>query len=85
MLPALKEKGENRSSPPSVGLPMEMGLLVKDVLGGQLLKVSTFPAGCVNLEVACLVHRILRLPESKREITRERMKQKYARVVDIPS
>ena len=29
VLPALKEKGENRSSPPSVGLPMEMGFLLK--------------------------------------------------------
>ena len=28
-LPELKEKGENRSSPPSVGLPMEMGFLRK--------------------------------------------------------
>ncbi len=63
---------------------MEMGLLVKVALGGQLPKVSTFPAGCVNLEVSCLVHRILRLPESKREMMREWMKQKYARVTDIP-
>ena len=77
VLPALKEKGENRSSPPSVGLPMEMGFS-KVVLGGQLLAVSASVLGCVNLEVACLVRRILRLPESKKGITSGRIKRKYA-------
>lgn len=57
-----REGGEPKFSP-LCWVAYGSGFSCEKVLRGQLPAVSTRLAGCVNLEVPCLVHRILRFPE----------------------